>query len=66
MQTRRNKTGAKGKNMMFKRFAVVRHWEDNPTNFQVLDYFATVEDAQAFVSSQPKSKDYKDEIRKYE
>ena len=38
-----------------KRFAVIRRWEDNPTDFQVVEYMATREEAAAYVAANRRS-----------
>ena len=34
------------------KYAVVRHWKDNPQNIDVVEYFATLAEARTFISNQ--------------
>jgi|DEB0MinimDraft_10_1074344.scaffolds.fasta_scaffold63326_1 hypothetical protein len=43
-------------------FAVTRHWKDNPNDFQVLEYFSSVEECQAYIDTQKKDHRYEDKI----
>ena len=48
------------------RFAVVRHWKDNPGGFQVLEYMATRKEAAEYIAAHPHhSTDSKLEIAKW-
>lgn len=43
-------------------FAVTRHWKDNPNDFQVLEYFRTLKECQAYIATQKKDARYKDKV----
>lgn len=43
-------------------FAVTRRWKDNPEDFQVLEYFQSIEECQKYIKSQRKSPEYKMEV----
>ena len=49
-----------------KKYAVVRRWKDNPRDLQVVEYFSTVEEGNAYIKTQPKSAEYSYEVMKYE
>lgn len=36
-------------------FAVVRRWKDNPSDVQIVQYFATQDECAAFIAKQGKS-----------
>ena len=35
------------------KYAVVRHWKDNPRDFQVLEYFYTKKECKEYIISHP-------------
>ena len=47
------------------RYAVVKRWKDNKINFQILEYFATLEEADYFILKYKKSKLYELEVMKF-
>ena len=49
-----------------KYFAVIRRWKDNENDFQVLEYFQTINECKAYITTQKKSHEYNYEIAKYE
>ena len=50
-----------------KRFAVVCQWKDNPLDFQVIDYFESVELAEKYIKTLPKDKTrFTYEVMKYD
>ena len=49
-----------------KRFAVIRRWKDNESDFQVLEYFQTVDECKTYIAAQNKSGEYKYEVAMYE
>lgn len=56
---------------MIKEYAVIKIWDDNPDEMQVIDYFYTIQDCKDFISKQKKDSDnyksqYKFDIAKYE
>lgn len=49
-----------------KPYAVLRRWNDNPDDFEVVEYAATVGEAHEIIRSLPKSADCKYEVGEYE
>lgn len=47
-------------------YAVLRRWKDNPTDFQVLEYCKTKQEAEAWIHQQPTSHLYTYEVGAYE
>ena len=47
------------------RYAVVRKWKDNPNDFQVLEYVATIQDGDNLIKKQNKSSEYEYEVMEY-
>lgn len=41
-------------NEVIKKFASIKQWEDNPTNFQILEYHETIKEATEYIKKQPK------------
>lgn len=49
-----------------KRYAVLRRWLDNPSDFEVYEYAESEEEARQIIRSLPTSNQYRWEIGKYE
>jgi hypothetical protein len=47
------------------KFAVARAWKDNPGELQVVEYFNTVEECEAFIRLQKKSPAFKWTVCEY-
>ena len=39
---------------MIKKFVAVKVWDDNPDDFQILEYFETIKETQEFIKNAPK------------
>lgn len=39
---------------MIKKYVAVKVWDDNPDDFQVLEYFETIKATQEFIKNAPK------------
>lgn len=53
-------------NNMPKEYAVVRRWKDDPSDFEVVEYFETLIECRQFIAKQKKSHRFQWEVAKYE
>lgn len=53
-------------NQKAKPYAVIARWKDNPTNFQILEYFDTEDEATKWMKSKNKCEKCDLEVAKYE
>jgi hypothetical protein len=47
------------------RYVVIKKWKDNPLNFQVIDYFQTLKEAEDYIEKQIARKQFKYEVMVY-
>ena len=48
-----------------KKYAVTRQWKDNPSDFQVLEYFGTILECKLFIAGQRADKRYRYDVAEW-
>ena len=48
-----------------KKYAVTRQWKDNPSDFQVLEYFGTILECKLFIAGQRADKSYRYDVAEW-
>jgi hypothetical protein len=51
---------------MAKNYVVMRRWKDNPSDFQIVDYFESIAECEEYILTQKKDILFDLEVGKYE